>query len=171
MFNFKKPSRRRPYRPTGDYITFDFVYKPETLINELRGGSYGDVADWEKPESYRNYESKFGCETVAAAAVYGTPAGIDKLKLSIELLLQYGFWDDIITQTKILVAQPFSNVGGCGECPGSVIWVSPEFSTLENCNTIYHEYLHNCGWTADELQHAWIYRQAGKVQAYLARVA
>lgn len=169
MINSIKKPKRTGYHPTGNYITYDFVYKPETLLNQMRGGSYGDVADWEKTETYYNYASKFSREEVAGALVYGTPAGIDKLKLSIELLLQYGFWDDIVTQTKVVIAQPFSNVGGCGECPGSVIWVSPEYGITTNCNTIYHEYLHNCGWTDEALEHAWIYRQAGKVEAYLTQ--
>lgn len=168
MLNLFNPSQSSTYHPTGDYISFDFVYKPEELLNDLRGGSYGDVADWGSPDTYHNYASKFSCEEVAGVFVYGTPAGIDKLKLSIEPLLQYGFWDDIITATQTVVAQPFSNVMGCGQCPGSVIWVSPEQGVLEACDTIYHEYLHNAGWTADEEEHAWIYRQAGKVRAYLS---
>lgn len=173
MLDVLKPRRmgRSGYHPTGTYISVDFVYKPESLVNELRGGSYGDVAQWEQTATYYNYASKFACEEVGGVLVYGTPAGIDKLKCSIELLLQYGFWDDVSTQTKVVVAQAFADVAGCGECPGSTIWVSPEYGVIENCDTIYHEYLHNVGWTGEPIEHQWVYQQAGKVASYLAQFA
>lgn len=165
------------YHPTGDYISFDFVYQPEVLIDEVRSGSYGEAIDYQliatgdTAESAKlySYAARFDCQaTVGGVLIYGTPAGIDQLLLAIELLHNYGFWDDVMTQTRTVVAQPFTNAGGCGECPGSVIWVSPEYDKLTLTNTIYHEYLHNCGWTAEEQEHAWIFQQAGKVQAYLS---
>lgn len=169
MLRLPNPLTRSGYHPTGHYISYDFVYKPETLINQMRGGDYGDVVYWKDTATYTNYASKFPCEAVAGALVYGTPAAIDKLKLSIEPMLQYGFWDDVNSVTKVVVAQQFADVAGCGDCPGEVIWVSPEYDVLQNINTIYHEYLHNCGWTSEKLEHAWIYQQAGKVQAYLSQ--
>jgi hypothetical protein len=154
------PSRNR----TGG-ITYEFVYKPESLIEQLRQGSYGE------PLSYKDCHGSLALpgEAFCGVALLGTPAARDKLKLSIEPLYNYGFWDDIVATTTTVVAQPFTDAMGCGECPGSTIWISPEYSVLENIDTAYHEWLHNLGWTAEPLEHAWIYQQAAKVTTYLAQ--
>jgi hypothetical protein len=153
---------------------FEFVYKSESLLSQIRSGSYGELISYYSPELATslarglNYPYRLNVEGVM---VYGqTGAAIDRLLQPIELMLNWGFWDDIATQSRHVIAQPFIDVAGCGNCPGDTMWISPEYSILELCDSIYHEWLHNLGWTAEPLEHEWIYQQAAKVKAYLAGV-
>ena len=152
---------------------FDFVYKPEQLLSEVRSGSYGEPISYYSPDLQAHLAAGLNYPAVNVEGVYvhgQTGAAIDKLLLSVELMLNWGFWDDIASQSRHVIAQPFTDVAGCGNCPGDTMWISPEYGILELCDSLYHEWLHNLGWTADPLEHEWIYQQAAKVKAYLAKV-
>jgi hypothetical protein len=150
---------------------FDFVYKPESLLNEIRSGSYGEPISYYSPDLQAHLAAglSYPAVNVEGVLVHGqTGAAIDKLLLSVEPMLNWGFWDDIASKSRHVIAQPFTDVAGCGNCPGEVMWISPEYSVLENCDSIYHEWLHNLGWTAAPIEHEWIYQQAAKVKRYLS---
>lgn len=130
-------------RATG-IISVDYVYKPESFVHEMRAGGYGEAVSYLE---VMQLLGQYPCEDFLGVSIIGTDAGRYLGKRLVNHFENYGFGHGFCFDvTRVVAMIPLKDAMGCGACPGNTVVVSPGTGFIESLDTLYHEYLHNCGW-------------------------